>query len=78
MSIETLFENIKREIQKYVALAEEYGNDDPMVKHFCAQIYGMQKAFALVAGVSYTDYLINSTKLMGVRHSDSQRISAPI
>ena len=64
MSIEALYEAIKSDVQKYVALTEEYGEDDPMVRRFCAQIYGMQKAFAIVAGMSYTDYLINSTKLM--------------
>lgn len=64
MNIETLFKNIQHEIQKYVALEQEYGKDDPMVKRFCAQIYGMQKAFAIISGTSYTDYLINSTKLM--------------
>ena len=62
--VEQLYKNIQHEIHKYVKLAEEYGNDDPMVKHLCAQIYGMQKAFALIAGISYTNYLINSTKLM--------------
>lgn len=62
--VEKLYETIKHEIHKYVAFVEEYGKDDPMAKHLCAQIYGMQKAFALVAGMSYTDYLINSTKLM--------------
>ena len=62
--VEKLYETIQREIKKYVALAEEYGSEDPMVKHFCAQIYGMQKAFTLVAGTTYTDYLINKTKLM--------------
>ena len=62
--LKSLFEFIKLDIQRYVALAEEYGKDDPMVKHLCAQIYGMQMAFEIVAGISYTDYLINSTKLM--------------
>lgn len=64
MNVEKLYESIKHEITKYVALEQLYGKDDPMVRHLCAQIYGMQKAFALVAGVSYTDYLINNTKLM--------------
>ena len=62
--VEKLFETIKHEVHKYTALEQEYGKNDPMVKHLCAQIYGMQKAFALVSGTSYTDYLINSTKLI--------------
>ena len=62
--VEKLFETIKHEIHKYTALEQEYGKNDPMVKHLCAQIYGMQKAFAIITGTTYTDYLLNKLEDM--------------
>lgn len=64
MNIESLAKAIKEETKKYMKLVNLLGNDHPMTVHVGAEIYGMQKAFKVITGTSYTDYLINSTKLM--------------
>ena len=58
MNVENLFETIKSEVNKYVDMARTLGSDHPMAKRYCAQIHGMQKAFEIISGTSYTDYLI--------------------
>lgn len=59
MNVENLFEAIKAETEKYVNMIHKFGADHPMSKHHCAQIFGMQKAFEIITGTSYTDYLIS-------------------
>lgn len=58
MNVELLYQTIKEETQKYVEFIDMCGKDHPVAKKMCAQICGMQKAFQIVAGVSYTDYLL--------------------
>lgn len=58
MNVETLFETIKKEINNYVDMVHKFGADHPMTKRYCAQILGMQKAFEIITGTSYTDYLL--------------------
>ena len=60
MEVEKLFEYITEETKKYVEMIETLGSDHPMARKYCAQICGMQKAFSVIAGISYTEYLINS------------------
>jgi hypothetical protein len=59
MNVELLYQTIKKETEKYTEIVELCGNDHPFAKRVCAQICGMQKAFKIVAGISYTDYLIS-------------------
>ena len=59
MNVELLFTTIKEEVGKYAELVNMCGKDHPMAKSYAAQIFGMQKAFKLITGVSYADYLIS-------------------
>ena len=59
MDVEKLFEIIKEEINKYVDMVHQFGADHPMTKNYCSQIHGMQKAFEIISGTSYTNYLIS-------------------
>lgn len=59
MEVEKLFNAIKEETEKYVELFAIFSGDDPIMERMCSKIYGMQEAFSIVAGMSYTDYLIN-------------------
>ena len=59
MNIELLFQTIKSETINHLKLVDVMGIDHPITQNHCEQIYGMQKAFAIVAGVSYTDYLLS-------------------
>lgn len=58
MNVELLYQTIREETQKYLELIEMVGKDHPMTKRYCIRICGMQDAFKIVAGISYTDYLI--------------------
>jgi hypothetical protein len=58
MNVELLYQTIREETQKYMELVDMCGKDHPMAKRVCAQICGMQKAFKIITGVSYTDYLL--------------------
>lgn len=58
MNIEALYLAIKDETLKYKELIDMVGKDHPMTKRYCIRICGMQDAFKIVAGTSYTDYLI--------------------
>lgn len=58
MNVELLYQTIREETQKYMELVDMCGKDHPMSKRVCAQICGMQKAFKIITGVSYTDYLL--------------------
>ena len=58
MNIENLANAIKNETKKYMKLVNLLGNDHPMTVHVGAEIYGMQKAFAIITGKTYTDYLL--------------------
>lgn len=59
MNIELLYLTIKDDLRKYMELVELVGSDHPMSKKLCARICGMQHAFKIVTGVSYSDYLLS-------------------
>ena len=59
MNEELLYQTKREETQKYMEQVDLCGKDHPMSKRVYAQIYGMQKAFKIITGVSYTDYLIS-------------------
>lgn len=58
MEVEKLYTFIKEETEKYALILAQLGENNPITKAICSQIYGMQQAFEVVAGVSYTDYLL--------------------
>lgn len=64
MNIENLANAIKTETKKYLKLEELFGKDHPMTVHVGAEIYGMQKAFKIITGTSYTDYLLSKLEAM--------------
>ena len=59
MNIEALYLAIKDETLKYKELIDMVGKDHPMSKRYCIRIFGMQEAFKIVSGISYTDYLLS-------------------
>lgn len=59
MNIEALYLAIKDETLKYKELIDMVGKDHPMSKRYCIRIFGMQEAFKIVSGISYTDYMLS-------------------
>lgn len=61
-----LFQAINKELQRYDELCEIIGEDHEATKMLCNEIFGMKKAFQIIAGMSYVEYLFNAnnTKLM--------------
>ena len=59
MNVELLYQTIKDDIHKYQQFIDIYGSDSTMAKKYSSYIFGMQHAFKLMTGISYTDYLLS-------------------
>lgn len=57
--IENLFNEIMKKLEFYNAIAKVTGAKSATAIRLCHEIFGMQEAFKIVAGQSYSDYLIN-------------------
>lgn len=56
--VEKLFEAISEKADQYTAHATMFGRDHWMVQNELQVLNGMEAAFKIVAGHSYTDHLI--------------------
>lgn len=59
MNVELLYQTIKEDICKYQQLVDMYGKDNAVAKKYSSYIFGMQHAFKLITGISYTEYLLS-------------------
>lgn len=69
--IKDLFDAIQEKQEKFVFYKEIFGEDDVLTKITLHELNGMEEAFQLVAGMSFTQYLISATRQLfksGVPH----------
>lgn len=57
--IENLFNEIMHKLENYNKIAKIAGSKSTTTIRLCHEIAGMQEAFKIVSGQSYSDYLIN-------------------
>ena len=62
--IETLFNTIKDRQHKWCKFKEMFGEDDELTKSVFNSLYGLEEAFILLSGHTYTDHLIAYIKSM--------------
>ena len=57
--IELLYQHIKEQGRRYMWYKEEFGLDNRLTNNTLQNIIGLQEAFEIIAGHSYTTHLIN-------------------
>ena len=57
--IENLFNEIMKKLEFYGQVSKVAGAKSTTAIRLCHEIAGMQEAFKIVAGQSYSDYLVN-------------------
>ena len=57
--VEYLYEAIKSEIDIYLEFVEKFGAFHPLSQSYLTHINNMENEFKTMAGISYTQYLIN-------------------
>lgn len=62
--IELLYQHIKEQNRRYMWYKEEFGLNHELTKSILQNIFGLQEAFEIIAGHSYTAHLINEIDVM--------------
>lgn len=57
--IENLFNEIMKKLEFYAVVKKISGSKSATALRLCNEIAGMQEAFKIVTGTSFSDYLIN-------------------
>lgn len=57
--IENLFNEITNKLEFYNQVSKVAGSKSTTAIRLCHEIFGMQEAFKIISGQSYSDYLIN-------------------
>lgn len=60
--IKELYEAIQEKQDVFVKQVDLFGGDDPTTQNTYRELVGMEKAFKIVAGMSSTQYFINTAK----------------
>lgn len=64
--IEALFNTIKDRQHKWCKYKELFGEDDALTQDVFKSLYGLEEAFVLLSGHTYTDHLIAYIKNISV------------
>ena len=60
--IENLFNEISKRLEFYTVVKQVSGANSATAIRLCNEIMGMKKAFQIVTGMSFTDYIANNNK----------------